>query len=70
MNLFSNKGKMYQVKVHQIPEGGRTARGKHVANLLPLDNSRYIAAAMTCRDLDREFYFFYTRQGVVKTQLR
>jgi DNA gyrase subunit A len=67
MNLFSNKGKMYQIKVHQIPEGGRTARGKHVANLLPLDSNEYIAAAMTCRDLDREkFYFFYTRQGVVK----
>ena len=60
MNLFSNKGKMYQVKVHQIPEGGRTARGKHVANLLPLDSNEYIAAAMTCRDLDQEkFYFFY-----------
>ncbi|SFI99069.1 DNA gyrase subunit A [Desulfomicrobium apsheronum] len=67
MNLFSNKGKMYQVKVHQIPEGGRTARGKHVANLLPLDSNEYIAAAMTCRDLDQEkFYFFYTKLGVVK----
>jgi len=67
MNLFTNKGRMYQIKVHQIPEGGRTARGKHVANLLPLDSNEYIAAAMTCRDLDREkFYLFYTRQGVVK----
>jgi DNA gyrase subunit A len=53
--------------VHQIPEGGRTARGKHVANLLPLDSNEYIAAAMTCRDLDQEkFYFFYTKLGVVK----
>ncbi len=67
LNLFTNKGRMYQLKVHQIPEGGRTARGKHVANLLPLDTNEYIAAAMTCRDLDHEkYYFFYTRQGVVK----
>lgn len=67
MNLFTNKGRMYQIKVYQIPEGSRTARGKHVANLLPLDSDEYIAAAMTSRDLDHEnFYFFYTRQGVVK----
>ncbi len=67
MNLFTNKGRMYQIKVHQIPEGSRTARGKHVANLLPLDSNEYIAAAMTSRDFDREkFYFFFTRQGVVK----
>lgn len=67
MNLFTNKGRMYQIKVHQIPEGSRTARGKHVANLLPLDSNEYIATAMTSRDLDHEnFYFFYTRQGVVK----
>jgi DNA gyrase subunit A len=38
-----------------------------VANLLPLDSNEYIATAMTCRDLDQEkYYFFYTRQGVVK----
>lgn len=67
MNLFTNKGRMYQIKVHQIPEGSRTARGKHVANLLPLDSNEYIAAAMTSRGFDREkFYFFFTRQGVVK----
>ncbi len=67
MNLFTNKGRMYQIKVHQIPEGSRTARGKHVANLLPLDSNEYIATAMTSRDFDREkFYFFFTRQGVVK----
>lgn len=67
MNLFTNKGKMYQIKVHQIPEGGRTARGRHVANILPLDSNEYIAAAMTSRDVDHEnYYFFYTRQGVVK----
>lgn len=70
MNLFTNKGRMYQIKVHQIPEGSRTARGKHVANLLPLDSNEYIAAAMTSRDFDREkFYFFFTRQGVVKRSL-
>lgn len=67
MNLFTNRGRMYQIKVHQVPEGGRTARGKHVANILPLDSDEYIAAAMTCRELDREkSYFFYTKNGVVK----
>ena len=35
--LFTNKGRMHQLKVHQVPEGSRTAKGMHIANLLPLE---------------------------------
>ena len=38
--LFTNKGRMHQVKVHQVPEGSRTAKGMHIANLLPLEQDR------------------------------
>ncbi|BDV00509.1 DNA gyrase subunit A [Thermodesulfomicrobium sp. WS] len=67
INFFSNRGKMYQLKVHQLPEASRTSRGKHLANLLSLDDGEQIAAAMACREMEEgKFYFFYTRQGTVK----
>ena len=69
-NLFTNRGRMFQIKVHQVPEGGRTAKGVHIANLVPLDKDENVAAVMAYRELpeDRSF-FFITRNGVVKRSL-
>lgn len=65
--LFSNRGKMYRIKVYEIPEGSRIARGVHIKNLVPLENEEYIATAITSRDLSEENYFlFYTKKGMVK----
>ena len=65
--LFTNKGRMHQVKVHQIPEGGRTARGMHIANLLPLEQEEWVSTAMVVREFSDERYFlFVTRQGMIK----
>ncbi|HDQ40861.1 MAG TPA: DNA gyrase subunit A [Desulfonatronum sp.] len=65
--LFTNKGRMYQFKAYNIPEGSRTAKGSHVSNLLPLDKDEFIATAMTIRDFatDKDF-LFATRKGMVK----
>ncbi|WP_459900183.1 DNA gyrase subunit A [Desulfobaculum senezii] len=65
--LFTNRGKMHRLKVHQIPEGSRTAKGMHIANLLPLDKDEYVVASLTVRDFaaDRSF-LFVTRKGMVK----
>lgn len=65
--LFTNRGKMHRLKVHQIPEGSRTAKGMHIANLLPLDQDEYVVASLTVRDFteDRSF-LFVTRKGMVK----
>jgi len=65
--LFTNQGKMHQLKVHQIPEGSRTAKGAHIANLLPMDKEEFVATARTIREFTPDRYFlFVTRKGMVK----
>jgi len=67
MLFFTNKGKVYRLKVHQLPRMGRTAKGRHVANLLPLTQGEKIAAVIATKDFNEaEYLFFATRQGVVK----
>ncbi len=65
--LFTNQGRMYQLKAHQVPEAGRYAKGAHIANLVPLEKDENIATAITLREFaeDRQF-FFVTRRGMVK----
>ena len=65
--LFTNQGRMYQMKAHQVPEAGRYAKGAHIANLVPLDKDEYVATAITLREFleDRQF-LFVTRRGMVK----
>ncbi|MDK2955634.1 MAG: gyrase subunit [Desulfovibrionales bacterium] len=65
--LFTNLGKMYQIKVHQVPEGSRQAKGAHIANLLPMEKGESIATALTLREFTDDHYFlFVTRRGMVK----
>ena len=65
--LFTNLGKMHQLKVHQVPEGSRTAKGMHIANLLPMDKEEFVATALTIREFTPDRYFlFVTRKGMVK----
>ncbi|SNR86407.1 DNA gyrase subunit A [Humidesulfovibrio mexicanus] len=65
--LFTNQGRMYQLKTHQVPEAGRYAKGAHIANLVPLEKDENIATALTLREFaeDRQF-LFVTRRGMVK----
>ncbi|MFW5836850.1 MAG: DNA gyrase subunit A, partial [Desulfovibrionaceae bacterium] len=65
--LFTNLGRMYQIKVHQVPEGSRQAKGAHIANLLPLEKGESIATAITLREFTDDHYFlFVTRKGMAK----
>jgi len=65
--LFTNRGRMYQLKVYQIPEGSRIAKGMHIANLLPLDKEEWVANVLTVRNFAEDQYFFFaTRAGMVK----
>jgi DNA gyrase subunit A len=67
LNLFTNTGRMFQIKVHEVPEGGRTAKGIHMANLLSLGENEWVATAMTYREFPENKYFlFITRNGIVK----
>ncbi len=65
--LFTNKGRMHQLKVHQVPEGSRTAKGAHIANLLPLEKEEWVSTALTIREFtDDRFFLFVTKKGMVK----
>jgi len=65
--LFTNKGRMHQLKVHQVPEGSRTAKGAHVANLLSLESEEWVTTVLTVREFtDDRFFLFVTRKGMIK----
>ena len=64
---FSNKGKVYWLKVYELPQAGRTARGKPIINLLPLTEGERINAMLPIREYAEDKYvFFATEQGVIK----
>jgi len=64
---FSNKGKLYWLKVYELPQAGRTARGKPIVNLLPLSEGERINAMLPIREYEEgKFVFFATEQGTVK----
>ncbi len=65
--FFSTKGKVYRMKVHELPVGSRHARGTAAVNLLPFEQDEKIAAAITTRDFAADdFLLFATRNGMVK----
>jgi DNA gyrase subunit A len=70
--FFTSVGKVYRLKVHELPLAGRNARGKHIANLLPLRQDERICAVINTRNFDvseGKYLIFGTRQGVVKKTL-
>ena len=67
MLFFTNKGKVYRLKVHQLPRMGRAAKGRHVANLLPLSQGERIATVIATKDFaEAEYLLFATKNGIVK----
>ena len=67
--FFSNRGKVYRLRAHEIPERERTAKGIPIVNLLPLqtENGEHIQAIIDTRTFAGErFLFFATRKGTVK----
>ncbi len=65
--FFTNLGKLHWLKVHEIPEGGRQAKGKAMVNLLSLGEGETVATCVPVRDFGAgAFIFFCTRQGKVK----
>ncbi|MDS4030619.1 MAG: DNA gyrase subunit A, partial [Candidatus Contendobacter sp.] len=64
---FSNRGKVYWKKVYELPQAGRTARGKPIVNLLPLEEGERINAVLSVREFGNDHYvFFATANGTVK----
>ncbi len=68
--FFSNQGRVYRLKAHEIPTTGRTSRGLALVNLLQLQEGERIQAVIDTRDYEtNRFLFFATRQGRVKKTL-
>ena len=64
---FSNRGKVYWLKVYELPQAGRGARGKPMVNLLPLEEGEKINALLPIKQYDEQhFVFMATRAGTVK----
>ena len=65
--FFTTLGKVHWLKVHEIPEGGRQAKGKAMVNLLSLGEGETVATCVPVRDFGAgAFIFFCTKQGKVK----
>ena len=68
--LFTNLGRMLMLKVYNIPEASRKARGAHVSNLLTLNKNEHITTALVQKELDEDnYYLFVTKKGMIKKTL-
>ncbi len=64
---FSDRGKVYWLKVYQLPQAGRQARGRPLVNLLPLQDGERVTAVLPLNHNDQgRFVFMVTRQGISK----
>src|SRR4051794_21335255 len=65
--FFTNRGKVYRQKVYELPEMGRTARGRALVNLLPLREGEFVRAVLATRDFrEGQYLVFATRKGQIK----
>ncbi|MBE0447102.1 MAG: DNA gyrase subunit A [Actinobacteria bacterium] len=65
--FFSNKGKVYKLKVHELPIGSRTARGQAIVNVLPFTQDEKIAAVISTKTFEEDQYLMMsTKNGLVK----
>lgn len=65
--FFSNKGKVYRLKVYEIPEASRHARGNAIVNLLPFEKDEKVSVVIATKDFpEDEYLMFATAGGMVK----
>jgi len=65
--FFTNRGKVYRLKVYDLPEQSRTARGRALVNLLPLREGEKVQSVLNTRDFtEGKYLVFATRDGIIK----
>ena len=65
--FFTNRGKVYRLKVYELPEASRTAQGRALVNLLPLREGERVQSVLATRDFtEGKYLVFATRKGMVK----
>ncbi len=66
MLFFSNLGRLYWLKIYQIPEAGRAAKGKALVNVLSLSEGERITTALNVKDFKEGYLVMFTKAGIVK----
>ena len=65
--VFTNRGRVFQIKIHEIPDSGRTAKGLPIVNLIGMQPDETVATLLPIREFsESNFLFFTTRLGQVK----
>lgn len=64
--FFTNTGRVYRAKTYEIPEGGRDAKGQHLANLLALGPDESVTQVLDLRSFDEGYLLLATKNGLVK----
>ncbi|NNU78454.1 DNA gyrase subunit A [Clostridium estertheticum] len=65
--FFTNKGKSFKLKAYEIPEGGRTAKGTNLINIIPLDSDEKIQAVICLKEFTQDNYLVMgTKNGLIK----
>lgn len=65
--VFTDKGKVYRLRTHEIPAASRTARGTNIINLISIEPNEVVTAVLNLKEFpDNKFLFMATEQGVVK----
>jgi DNA gyrase subunit A len=65
--FFTNRGKVYRSKVYDLPEAGRTSKGRYLGNVLPMRDGERVQSVLATRDFsETEYLLFATRTGTVK----
>lgn len=65
--VFTNRGRVYQLKVHELPDSSRQAKGLPIQNVVNMQPDETVATMLTIREFDPSWYlFFVTRKGTVK----
>ncbi len=66
MLFFTDRGRVFQLKAHQIPEADRTAKGLAIINLIGLDQGETVTAVLAAPDFEADYLLMATRQGEIK----
>jgi DNA gyrase subunit A len=64
--FFTNLGRVYSLTVFEVPEASRTAKGRAVVNLLPLQPGEHVVKLLCARDIEQGFVIMLTKNGIIK----
>lgn len=64
--FFTNFGRIYSMHVFEIPEGSRTAKGRAIVNLLPLNPDEQVVKLLSAQDLEGKYIVMVTQKGIIK----